>query len=152
MINLALPPNWQIWRIGELCEPITLVDPRREEEGTFKYVDISSIDNQQKLIIRAKEIKNSEAPSRARQVTEVNDVLVSTVRPGLNAVALVPDELDRAICSTGFCVLRAEPDLLEPEYLFAWVRHPTFIQNLVRLERGIGYPAVSDSVVKATQI
>ena len=48
----------------------------------------------------------SEAPSRARQRVRKDDVLVSTVRPNLNAVAKVPKSLDAATASTGFCVLR----------------------------------------------
>ena len=93
-------------------------------DGSFRYVDISSIDNDAKSITEARTIDVVEAPSRARQVITAGDVLVSTVRPGLNAVAMVPDDLDGQISSTGFCVLRPKPDLLDSEYLFGWsVRH-----------------------------
>ena len=64
----------------------------------------------------------------------------------------MPSELDGAVCSTGFCVLRTDVDLLDSEYLFTWVRSPSFVQSLVRLQRGIGYPAVSDNEVKSIHI
>jgi hypothetical protein len=51
---------------------------------------------------------------------QAGDVLVSTTRPNLNAVAVVPTQLNGAIVSTGFAVLR--PVLLEPRWLFSVVQ------------------------------
>jgi type I restriction enzyme S subunit len=78
------------------------------------------------------------------------DVLVSTVRPNLNAVAVVPDELDGEIASTGFCVLRANPKLVEGKFVFYRCLTPEFVNSLVGQMRGANYPAVSDGVVKRT--
>lgn len=150
MSRSKLPLSWRLEKIGALCDPIARVDPKQLGLDSFLYVDISSVDNEQKIIKGAKEIKSRDAPSRARQVIATNDVLVSTVRPNLNAVALVPAELDGQVCSTGFCVLR--PRGVEPEYLFTWVRHPNFVQMAVRLGRGIGYPAISDDDVRSISI
>ena len=51
-------------------------------------------------------IPANQAPSRARQETAENDVLVSTVRPNLNTVAVVTNEYAGAIASTGFSPAR----------------------------------------------
>lgn len=74
------------------------------------------------------------------------DVLVATTRPNLNAVAIVAERHDGAVCSTGFCVLRGG-DELEPEYLFYYVQSPYFIGRLVDLTKGALYPAVTDKQV-----
>ena len=147
-----LPELWQLVPIGSLCSPIQLINAKNKSFEDFQYIDISSIDNQQKAITNVSKVVFNEAPSRARQIVETNDVLVSTTRPRLNAVAIVPDYLNGEICSTGFCVLRPKQNLVEPGYLFAWVRHTVFIENLVRLERGISYPAVSDKDVGSVKI
>jgi type I restriction enzyme S subunit len=152
MNRLELPYLWQLFQIGNLCEAVETTVPGRRGEGTFRYVDISSIDNEQKYIAAVKIIANREAPSRARQIISAYDVIVSTVRPNLNAVAIVPEDLDGEICSTDFCILRAKKELLDPKFIFAWVRHPNFIKALVRLEKGIGYPAVRDKDIKQTSI
>jgi type I restriction enzyme, S subunit len=152
MSNPVPPSLWPLSRVGDLCNSIELTLPEQKGPGSFRYVDISSIDNDRKVITEACEVKNFNAPSRARQIIATDDVLISTVRPNLNAVALVPSYLNGAICSTGFCVLRAKQDILEPKYLFAWVRFPRVVQSLVRLQRGAGYPAVSDSDVKNLHI
>jgi type I restriction enzyme S subunit len=111
------------------------------------YIDISSIDNRSKSITSPMRLLGRDAPSRARQRVKANDVLVATVRPYLNAVAMVPPALDGAVCSTGFTVLRAEATL-DPNYLFLFVRSPRFVQELSDLVQGALYPAVTDRDVR----
>ncbi len=94
----------------------------------------------------------NEAPSRARQLIQQDDVLVSTVRPNLNAVASVPNDLAGEIASTGFCVLRADPTQLYARYLYYFVQTGAFIASLLQNIRGVNYPAVTDSNVKAAPI
>lgn len=114
--------------------------------GTFTYIDLSAVDQERKSIVGAREIPTADAPSRARQIVAEGDVLVSTVRPNLNAVAVVGRELAGATASTGFSVLRPSTDL-NSRYLFHWVRSPTFIGDMVRKATGASYPAVSDTIV-----
>ncbi len=83
----------------------------------FVYVDISSVDNKLKRITEQKTLAVTAAPSRAKQRLKAGDVLVSMTRPNLNAVAMVPQELDGAVGSTGFHVLRATENT-EPRWLY----------------------------------
>jgi type I restriction enzyme, S subunit len=134
--------------LGELVEPVETWSPEHDApDETFTYIDLSSVDQDQKVIIGARKMPCEEAPSRARQLVKAGDVLVSTVRPNLNAVAYVPADLDGATASTGFCVLRPHPDKLHGRYLFHWVRTPRFIGEMVRGATGASYPAVSDRIV-----
>lgn len=144
--------SWQAKKIGTLCEAISTADPRRKPDDTFRYIDISGIDRDLKCIATTAEIRGEDAPSRARQVVAANDVVVSTVRPNLNAVALVPDELDGEIASTGFCVLRALEQVLEPRFLYFFTRTDMFINSLLQHVRGANYPAVTDRNVRDMEI
>jgi type I restriction enzyme S subunit len=112
----------------------------------FTYVDVAAVDNTTKAIVGERSVIGAEAPSRARKLIQAGDILVSTVRPNLNAVALVPDKLDGQVASTGFCVLRATDKVL-PEYIFFFVRSRAFVDGLSALVAGAMYPAVSDSQV-----
>lgn len=96
-------------------------------------------------------ILGEKAPSRARRVIRTGDVIVSTTRPNLNAIALIPLELDNQICSTGFCVLRAKGDL-DQSFLFAYVRTEEFIESVSELVKGALYPAVTDKQVRSQYI
>jgi type I restriction enzyme, S subunit len=146
------PMAWPCVPLHELCEKRTGVrDPRLSPDTVFRYVDISSIDRLTKTVVDARAIAGRDAPSRARKVIKANDVVVSTTRPNLNAVAWIPRDLDGQIASTGFCVLRAA-ERLDPDYLFAYVRSPAFVASLSNLVVGALYPAVSDRQVMAQTI
>ncbi len=143
-----LPKGWRWAKLGDVCKKqIETKNPRTLPNLQFTYIDISSIYTNTKRIQSSRIMVGQEAPSRARQVVKENDVIISTTRPNLNAVAIVPKELDCQICSTGFCVLRSEADL-EPSYLFAWTQHPSFVASLSNLVKGALYPAVTDKQVR----
>lgn len=140
-------------KLGGLVKRAGTWNPRRSGNGaSFEYIDLSSIDQDGKVISAVHHIRSTEAPSRARQLVAAGDVLVSTVRPNLNAVAIVPDELDGATASTGFCVLRVRPDSLDSRFLFHWVRSPRFVDTLVRGATGASYPAVTDGFILGTTL
>jgi len=134
--------------LRDLVEPAQMWNPARSAPGeAFLYIDLSAVDQESKQVVGPREMPCIEAPSRARQLVAESDVLVSTVRPNLNAVARIPEELDGATASTGFCVLRALPTLLDPGYLFHWVKSPEFVEDMIRKATGASYPAVSDRIV-----
>ena len=125
---------------GELtASKVVQTGPSGDTE--FVYVDISSIDNQSKRIVEPKRLAPDAAPSRARQRLSKGDVLVSMTRPNLNAVAIVPPDLDGAIGSTGFHVLRAN-DGVEPHWLYYAVQSSGFVKAMCDLVQGALYPAV----------
>lgn len=139
--------------IGDLVQPVEKRDPRNDSRSaTFTYVDIGAVSQGTKQIEEPQEVVCSEAPSRARQVILADDILVSTVRPNLNAVARVAGQFNGAIASTGFSVLRPVPDKLCPSYLYHWVRTEAFINEMMMQATGQSYPAVSDKIVKASEI
>ncbi|NBV24661.1 MAG: restriction endonuclease subunit S, partial [Proteobacteria bacterium] len=152
LIGLAASISWPVVKLDEVCVGSTGTrDPGAEPDKIIRYVDISSVDNRAKRITEAKTLLGKVAPSRARQIILANDVLVATTRPNLNAVALVPPDLDGEMCSTGFCVLRPTPEV-DPEYLFLFVQSDAFAHGLADLVKGALYPAVSDKQVRARPI
>ena len=134
--------------IGQVTEPVGTWNPLASKPGmTFQYIDLSAIDNERKCISSASSLETDQAPSRARQLVATGDVLVSTVRPNLNAVAVVPPDLNGATASTGFAVLRPG-SLVEGRHPFHWVRSARFVREMMRRATGASYPAVSDRIVK----
>ncbi len=135
--------------IGELVRSVHKWNPCESATNElFTYIDIASVNRETKQVEEAVEILTHEAPSRARQIVKAGDILVSTVRPNLNAVAHLNSQFDGATASTGFTVLRTKPQRLDSWYLYYWVRTPYFIEDMVRRSAGASYPAVSDSIIK----
>lgn len=139
--------------IGDVVDRATCWAPRSDDSGgAFTYVDLSAVDQSSKTITSPRRLACADAPSRARQIVRFGDVLVSTVRPNLNAVGRVPVELDGATASTGFCVLRPRSKVANGAYLLHWVRSPRFVGEMIRRAKGASYPAVSDRIVRESKM
>ncbi|MGQ9497688.1 MAG: restriction endonuclease subunit S [Desulfotomaculales bacterium] len=148
-----LPEGWRWVRLGEVCLPTERRDPSKNPLTYFMYVDISAIDNTVGKIVSPKEVLGQHAPSRARKVIRAGDVIFATTRPYLKNIALVPPDLDGQICSTGFCVIRANREFAEPEFLFHLCRSDFVTDQLTANKmRGASYPAVTDNDVYNTLI
>ena len=140
-----LPEGWTVAKISD----ITIKGEQRKpsSEETFTYVDIGSIDRDRKCISSPQYLAGNNAPSRARKVIKTGDVLVSLTRPNLNAVALVPDELDNQIASTGFEVVK--PLSVDSRFVFALTKSKDFIDSISGVVQGALYPAAKSSDVQA---
>jgi len=144
-----LPRGWRSVRLSDVCEEsIPTRNPRDNPADSFRYIDITGVSNVSKRIVSPRTIVGKDAPSRARQVIRAGDVLIATTRPNLNAVALVPADLDGEMASTGFCVLRAKGSL-DPRYLFWFAQTAEVVRDLSELVKGALYPAVTDAQVRA---
>lgn len=128
-----------------LSEVATFSKARRNPENSpdkdFEYIDISNV-NIFTGEINTQKLKGHQAPSRARKVVKENGIILSTVRPNRNAVAIIPPELDNEICSTGFSVIQAKK--INPWFLFAFLKTRYAINQLVRLTMASMYPAISE--------
>lgn len=136
--------GWEIKKINDVAEQGTLRNPELTPDEYFEYVDISGVDNKIGVIRASRKIKGIDSPSRARKIIQTNDIIISTVRPNLNATAIVPKGLDNQICSTGFCVLRCKGNI-HPYYLYQLTRHQYFINYLSKIMKGASYPAISEN-------
>ncbi|CAH0343029.1 restriction endonuclease subunit S [Rhizobium sp. CECT 9324] len=139
-----LPRGWVEAEVREVVQPTESCDPTKEGDLEFQYVDIGSINNKTFSIENPKTIVGRDAPSRAKRRIRRGDVLFSTVRTYLKNIALVPDELDGEITSTGIAVLRPSQAVLS-DFLFALVRSEGFIRPLSLKQDGTLYPAITDS-------
>lgn len=149
MSEEGLPEGWAETRISEVTDDVQSVDPTRTAASEFRYVDISAIDNNRNVVM-ASEVKKflgAEAPSRARRPIRTDDIVYSNVRTYLRNTAKVPRELEGALCSTGFTVLRANSAVL-PDYLFRSVLTDHFLAAIAPHETGTHYPATSDRAVR----
>lgn len=140
--------------IAECVRKVSQSTAASNSNDQFLYIDLSSIDKDEKRIIgtAVQRLRWEDAPSRARQIVQAGDILISTVRPNLNGVAQLDANYDGAIASTGFCVLRTKPDVLDSRYLFHWLCSPKFVAEMVKLATGASYPAVSDRIIHESLI
>lgn len=107
----------------------------------FKYIDISNV-NQFGITQEPEYITFNEAPSRARRLIKKNDVIVSTVRTYLKAIAFIDFETKDYVVSTGFAVLQPKKNIF-PKYLGYYCQSEYFIDKVVSNSKGVSYPAIN---------
>ena len=138
-------------KLGDLCgaetERLTAAD-----DLMIDYIDISSVSNESKSIIGKQTLQSRVAPSRAQRVIKADDILVSTVRPNLNAVAVYDGSFENlAVASTGFCVLRCKPGVSH-RFVFNICKSNAFIKAMTEQATGASYPAVNDRIIRAFEV
>lgn len=142
-IPFEIPDNWKWNRLRNLVYNRGQKTPVKE----FSYIDIASIDNiHQRLNDNETIIPAAEAPSRARKIVGLGDILYSTVRPYLHNACII-DKNFRAepIASTGFAVLTCYKGV-NSKYLLYYMLSPAFDQyaNATDNAKGVAYPAIND--------
>lgn len=141
----TMPYHWQVASIRDVCQKTALASPEKNPYKPFRYIDVSSVSNSSYRVVETKEVLGADAPSRARKLVHVGDVIFATVRPTLQRVALIPPELDGEICSTGFCVLRANPKDLDASFLYFYLLTEGVSKRVDALQKGATYPAINDA-------
>lgn len=137
--------NWEVKRLGEVCEKIQQIHPKKLFDEKFRYIDIESVDSKTNTITADRWISVDEAPSRARKPVKAGDTIFATTRPYLKNIAYIDSKFDNSVASTGFCIIRAKSNLAEPKFLFFQSLSKPFVSKVLIYQRGASYPAVSDS-------
>lgn len=139
---------WKMVKVKDvISDDITLFNKSKYQGNFIRYIDISSVDNVSKTISDAKQIDKNKAPSRAKSILKEDDIIISTVRPNLNAVARVPKEYEGCVASSGFSIVRLKPGY-SPCYFFLYFTSPFFIDMVNNLIQGAMYPAISNNDIK----
>lgn len=117
-----------------------------------QYIDLSSVDRERNIITETQNINADTAPSRAQQIVMKDDIILGTTRPMLKRYCIIPEKYDGEICSTGFCVLRAKSDIINPRWLYHNITTKKFFAYVGKNQQGASYPAISDTIVKAFKL
>lgn len=144
--------KWKVGKIESVVDRNILTAKKKfQKTDIIKYVDISAIDNKTNLVTGFTEYILEDAPSRAQQAINCDDILISTVRPNLRNIAINPFNDNSMVGSSGFCVLRVN-ETCNAKYLFYCVLGDDFTNAMVDLTTGAAYPAIKDSDVLAYSI
>lgn len=135
-----IPSHWEVIRLKSVasCNDNTLPQTTKEDK-VIKYVEISDVDY-------VSGIKNftlysfKDAPSRARRITQLNDIIISTVRTYLKSISIV--KKNDLIVSTGFAVIRARNNIYN-RFLAYYLMSDEFINSVIENSIGVNYPAIS---------
>ena len=143
----AVPETWKMIPLKYLVSyNDEVLSENTDDEFEFDYIEIGSV-QYGRGIICTEHIKFKNAPSRARRIVRKDDIIVSTVRTYLKAVATIPACNNSLIASTGFIVIR--PHKILPRFMNYALLSESFISLVESHSTGISYPAINSvDVVK----
>ena len=90
-----------------------------EPETEYKYIELADIGSSGK-IKGCMVAQGQDLPSRARCKVNIGDVIASSIEGSLESIALVTEEYDNALCSTGFHAINS--DVLNTETLLVFLK------------------------------
>ena len=139
-----IPKHWKVVPLKRLAiyNQGTL-DEFTKKDYEFEYIDISSV-KYGKGILPLETMTFEKAPSRARRIVHDGDIIISTVRTYLKAIATVPSSDKQMIASTGFCVVRTN-GIIEQGFLKYSVQSEHFISEIASKSTGVSYPAINST-------
>lgn len=136
-----VPGHWEVkqTRFVMTCNDDVLPEHTNPEQ-MLDYIEISDVD-EVSGIKGFESVKFVDAPSRARRLVVDSDVIVSTVRTYLRAVAAISNPSPQTVVSTGFAVLR--PRAIESRFAKYAILYDGFIREVIARSKGISYPAIN---------
>lgn len=137
--------------LGEVIKPTTNIKWSKTK-SMYQYIDLTSVDIETKKISSTKEITSETAPSRAQKIVQTNDVIFATTRPTQMRIAIIPNEYNEQVASTGYCILRADNEQVLPKWIYFQLSTDIFRNFLENNQSGTAYPAISDSSIKDFKI
>lgn len=135
-----LPVGWAWARISEVGYDWGQKTPDCE----FTYIDVGSINKELGIIQEPETLLAKDAPSRAKKIVKKGTVIYSTVRPYLLNIAIIEQEFSpEPIASTAFAIIHPFAGMFS-NYIYYYLRSPTFIKYVEGCQTGIAYPAIND--------
>ncbi|NLL18976.1 MAG: restriction endonuclease subunit S [Clostridia bacterium] len=137
------------WKtLGEICLSTNNIQWKDYKNVNFQYIDLSSVSRENNKILGTTTINYQNAPSRAQQIVYKDDVIFGTTRPTLRRYSIITSNYHNQICSTGFCVLRANQNIILPRFLYYILTTARFYNYVEKNQEGASYPSISNSKVK----
>lgn len=146
-----VPESWEAKLLKRLSSCNDDVLPESTDPETeIEYVDISSVSSVNG-IEKTESTRFKDAPSRARRKVRAGDVIISTVRTYLKAIAPVTKLSEHVIVSTGFAVIRPK-DGFEPSFARYALHANYFMDQVVAESVGVSYPAINASDLASIKV
>lgn len=140
----SIPEHWEEKRLKNVATyNDESLDEKTDPDFEIEYVDIASV-SLTHGVEKTELLAFEKAPSRARRKVRHGDVIVSTVRTYLKAIAPIKNPPLNMVVSTGFAVIRPRPSL-DARYAGYMLQSNGFVGDVVANSVGVSYPAINAS-------
>ena len=148
MFNKLKRSQYPIKMIGNVYGFITRSWKRQGED--FNYVELGDV-SPREGIIGKQTLKVKKAPSRATQTIQEGDLIIGTTRPYLKRFAIVSENYDGNVCSSGFQVIESS-STYNIRFLYEYLLTSLAIEQFEYYMTGALYPAITSKDLRKVQI
>lgn len=143
--NKNLKPGWKIWRFDQMATNVNVRIDNPSESGMEHYVGLEHLDSDSLKIRRWGTPDDVEA---TKLMFKKGDIIFGRRRAYQRKLGVA--EFD-GICSAHAMVLRAEPDVVLPEFLPFFMQSDLFMDRAVEISVGSLSPTINWKTLAAQQ-
>ena len=146
--------EWKKTLVGQVCKMNQSSYTSKDHWDYVNYLDTGSITKNFIEGYDYIDLSKTALPSRAKRKVEVGDIVYSTVRPNLCHYGMLESVPDNCLVSTGFAVIKASEDKINPRFLYYFLTLPKVVEGLHSIgEQGQAtYPAINPSDIEELEI
>ena len=133
--------------INELCKINSSSYSKKENWEFINYLDTKNIIKGEINEIKFLDPEIDKVPSRAKRKVNIDDIIISTVRPNQEHYGIIKKEFDNFLVSTGFTTLTVDTSQAVPEFIYYYITQPHITQSLQTIaeQSTTSYPSVKPS-------
>ncbi len=128
---------------------------RTTDDWAFvNYLDTGSVKEGRVSAVKHLVFGEDKVPSRARRKVRYGDIVYSTVRPNQRHFGLLKEIPPNFLVSTGFCVIRGHPSLVDTRFLYWFLAQDRVIDHLQTIAEHSAstYPSIRPSDIESLEI
>lgn len=146
--------EWIKVRIGDLCKTNAKSYSPKEGWIFVNYLDTGNITKNVVDEVQYIDLSKEKLPSRAKRKVEHNSVLFSTVRPNQLHYGIIKSQPENFLVSTGFAVMDADPERLDPDYLYYLLSSNEIVEGLhaIAEQSTSAYPSIKPSDIENLEV
>jgi type I restriction enzyme S subunit len=146
--------EWVKVRIGDLCKTNAKSYSLKEGWTFVNYLDTGNITKNVIDEVQYIDLSKEKLPSRAKRKVEHNSVLFSTVRPNQAHYGIIKSQPENFLVSTGFAVMDADSERLDPDYLYYLLSSNEIVEGLhaIAEQSTSAYPSIKPSDIENLEV
>ena len=144
---MSLDSNYSIKEINELCKINGSNYSKKDNWDFINYLDTKNIIKGEINEIQLFDPNYDKVPSRAKRKVEIDDIIISTVRPNQEHYGMIKNKIDNFLVSTGFATLTVDKNQAVPEFIYYYITQKYITESLQTIaeQSTTSYPSIKPS-------
>ena len=139
--------SYSVKEIRDICKINDSSYSKKDNWSFFNYLDTKNITKGEINEIKYLDPSIEKIPSRAKRKVNIDDIIISTVRPNQEHYGMIKYKMDNFLVSTGFTTLTVDKSKAIPEFIYYYItqNHITEALQTIAEQSTTSYPSIRPS-------